>query len=140
MSDFYGLYNIRDMKQEDTSFILATFLRGLYHGDSWFSLIPRPIFMDNYKKIANMILTSPTTIVKVACLKEDPDVILGYCMLSDDLQAVHWVYVKAAWRKQGIAKALLPKFPTTTTHLSALGKSLMSKIPNIVFNPFYQRR
>lgn len=136
MSNFRGLYDVRDFKENDKALVLATFLRGLYHGDSWFSLIPRSIFMDNYKKVAEALVSSPNVIIKIACLKEDPDVILGYSILSSNYQTIHWCYVKSAWRKQGIARSLLPQFPTTITHLSALGKSLMSKFPDAVFNPF----
>lgn len=130
------MYDVRDFKPSDVSFILATFLRGLYYGDSWFSYIPKKVFMDNYKHVANGLVSSPKVAVKVACLKEDEDVILGYSILSGTFDTVHWVYVKSAWRKQGISRALLPQFPTRVTHLSALGKSLMSKFPDAIFNPF----
>ncbi len=136
VSSFQGLYDIRDFKEGDKALVLATFLRGLYHGDSWFSFIPRKIFMDNYKHVADALLKSPKVTIKVACLKEDPDVILGYSILSSDYQTIHWCYVKSAWRQQGIARSLVPQFPTTVTHLSALGKSLLSKFPDVIFNPF----
>ena len=136
MSDFKGLYNVRDGTENDKSFILATFLRGLYYGDSWFSLIPKDIFMENYKRLAEAIVTSPNVVVKIACLPDDPDVILGYSILSADYQTIHFVYVKSAWRKNGIAKSLCPKFPTSVTHLTGLGKELMKKFDGCVFNPF----
>jgi len=137
MSDFTGLYDVRDYRPTDRSFVLATFLRGLYYGDSWFSEIPKDIFMENYKRVVEALLNSPNVVVKVACLKEDPDVILGYSILSSDLKAIAFVYVKSAWRKKGIGRSLLPQFPIAVTHLTALGKSLLSKLPGAVFNPFY---
>ena len=92
--------------------------------------------MENYKRLAESLVTNPKNIVKIACLKEDSDVILGYSIMSDNFQTAHWVYVKSAWRGKGIGKSLLPQFPTSFTHLSALGKTLMSKYPTAVFNPF----
>jgi hypothetical protein len=136
MTDFKGLYDIRDGKETDKNFILATFLRGLYYGDSWFSLIPKDIFMDNYKHIAQAIITNPNVVIKIACLPDDNDVILGYSILSADYLTIHWVYCKSAWRKKGIGKSLLPSRPTTITHLSATGKELMSKFKDAIFNPF----
>lgn len=136
MSEFQDLYLIRDYVVADKSFIMATFLRGLYYGDSWFSQIPKKIFMDNYKLIAEALMASPAITVKVACLKEDPDVILGYSILSANFQTIHWVFVKSAWRRQGIAKSLLPQFPTAVTHLSAVGIKLLPKFKDAVFNPF----
>jgi len=136
MNDFTGLYDVRDSRPTDKSFILATFLRGLYYGDSWFSEIPKDIFMENYKRVVEALLNSPNVSVKVACLREDPDVILGYSILSKDFTTIHWVYCKSAWRKKGIGRSLVPQFPTTYTHLSALGKSLRSKLGTAIFNPF----
>lgn len=117
---------------------MATFLRGLYYGDSWFSQVPKDIFMENYKRIAEAAWTSPKIRISVACLKEDPSVILGYSITSADGNALAWLFVKTAWRKQGIGRSLLPKDLKYATHLTALGKSLMSeKLPNVQFNPFY---
>jgi hypothetical protein len=137
MSDFKGMYDIRAASPDDINFIMATWLRGLYYGDSWFSMIPKNIFMDNYKKIAVTTMAHPKVIVKVACLKEDPTVILGYSIVSSDEQAIVWCFVKSAWRRQGIGRSLLPQSPKFVTHLTALGKSLMVKFPTAVFNPFF---
>ncbi len=136
MSDFIGLYSIRPLVEADKKLILATFLRGLYYGDSWFSMIPKDIFMTNYSVIANALLSSPNVLVNVACLPDDPNVILGYSIVSADYLTVHYVYVKSAWRKNGIAKALTPRHPNYVSHLTALGKSLLHKLPNATFNPF----
>jgi hypothetical protein len=132
--DFRGLYDVRDGKAEDLSFILATFLRGLYYGDSWFSLIPKAVFMANYKPVIEALLRK--NVVKVACLKEDPDVILGYSILSPDLSTIHWVQVKSIWRRKGIAKSLVPQYPIQVTHLTKLGLSLLPKFQDCQFNPF----
>jgi GNAT superfamily N-acetyltransferase len=136
MNDFSGLYDVRDYRETDRSFILATFLRGLYYGDSWFSEIPKDIFMSNYKRVVEALINSPNVVIKVACLKEDADVILGYSILSKDFSTLHWLYVKSAWRKKGIGKSLIPAFLSTYTHLSALGKSLRYKLSEAIFNPF----
>lgn len=137
MSKFIGLYNIRDFKPEDTNFILATFLRGLYYGDSWFSQIPKPIFMANYQKVAEILVTDTNrTVIKVACLKDEPDVIIGYSILSADYSTIHWVYVKSAWRNNGVGRSLVPQYPTQVSHLTSLGKELLTKFKDCIFNPF----
>lgn len=114
--------------------MLATFLRGLYYGDSWFSLIPKQIFMDNYKLVAEALVTRAT--IKVACLKDEEDVIIGYSILSNDYQTIHFVYVKANWRLKGIARSLLPQYPSAVSHLTELGKKLITKFNGCIFNPF----
>lgn len=136
MSDFKGLFEIRDGKESDRAFITATFLRGLYYGDSWFSLIPKDIYMKNYKFAINTILNNPRIVVKIACLPDDKDVIVGYSILSEDLMTIHWVHVKKIWRKNGIGRALLPAYPKYVSHLTSVGKMLMNKFDNCKFNPF----
>lgn len=131
------LYDVRDYSLEDKNFICATFLRGLYYGDSWFSLVPKSIFMDNYKKVIEALLSSPNVSVKIASLKEDPSVILGYSILSNDYQSIHWVFVKSVWRNKGISKSLVPTHPMQVTHLTKLGLSLLPKLNGAVFNPFF---
>lgn len=134
MNSFQGLYDIRAMKEEDKNFILSTFKRGLYYGDSWFSLIPQDIFMKNYGKVCEELLNR--RVVLVACLKEDADVIIGYSITTKDQSTVDWVFVKNMWRKKGIGKSLVPNNFTVVTHLTKLGLSLLSKFPNCIFNPF----
>lgn len=134
--DFTGMYQVRDYKPEDFKFIMATFLRGLYYGDSWFSEIPSAVFMENYKRVGEALIAHPSTIIKVACLKDDEDVILGYSILGDNYLKIHWVFVKAAWRKGGIGRSLTPKNPNKVTHLTHLGKILLSKLNGAIFDPF----
>jgi hypothetical protein len=137
VSKFEGLYDIRPARPSDYNFILATFLRGLYYGDSYYSIVPKRIFMDSYKLIAQQALNSQNIEVKVACLKEDSDVILGYSVVSKNQEAVAWVFVKTAFRQTGIARSLIPSSPKYVTLLTALGKQLLPKLNGTVFNPFY---
>lgn len=132
--DLGSVYKIRDYRDSDKSFIMATYLRGLYYGDSWFSVIPKKIFMEHYKLIIEAILKKNT--VKIACLIDEEDVILGYSILSDDFNTLHWIFVKLAFRNKGIGKSLCPSHPTYVSHLTALGKNLLPKLNGAVFNPF----
>lgn len=128
---------IRDYKPEsDRSFILATFLRGLYYGDSWFSLIPKNIFMENYHNILKNMFTRSGVNIKIACLKDDNDVILGYSVYHSVPKgiALDWIFTKSAWRNIGVARMLLPKNVVSCTHLTKVGKALKPK--NCDFNPF----
>lgn len=134
--DLADICDIRDYSPKDLAFIKATMLRGLYYGDSWFSLIPKDRFMNAYKHFVDTLLASPKNIVKVAVLKEDSDVILGYSILSKDFTKIHWVFVKKDWREKGIGRALLPQYPVVATHLTITGKNLIHKFPGCVFDPF----
>lgn len=121
----------RDYMPSDFNFIMKTFLLGLYFGDSWFSEIPKDIFMKEYHKIIEILLTRST--VKVACLKEDPETILGYAILGKG--SVHWVFIKKAWRGVGLAKDLVPSDTKIVTHCTKVGLGIAKK-KGLIFNPF----
>lgn len=136
---FQGLYTIRDGNENDHNFILATFLRGIYYGDSFFSGVPKKIFMERYKIVAQALVRDPNIVIRVACLPEDPDVILGYSLLSKDMNTVSFCFVKAAWRQKGIARSLLPQNPiyVVPQHVTKIGRLLLHKFPGLNYNPFF---
>jgi hypothetical protein len=136
MNDFNGLYNIRDFREGDRNFIMSTFLRGLYYGESQFSEIPKDIFMKHYWPFGMALLNSKNLLVKVACLPDDPDTIIGYSILTPNLDNVVFVFVKGPWRQKGVAKSLVPANPKHVGHLTKLGRMLLSKLGNPSFNPF----
>lgn len=129
-------YRVRDYLPEDRNFILATFLRGLYYGDSWFSAIPKAIFMENAHRMIEQKLDTPGVHVQVACLSDDPSVILGYsisrCLYG--VNVLDWIFVKNSWRRQGIAKTLTPEPLHAVTTLTKMGKAL--KPAHVIFNPY----
>ena len=127
------MYTIRDAIKADESFIFATWLKSLYFGDSWFSHTEKNSFMKNYHKLIESLLSQDGIQVKIACLKEDSDVILGYSMYKNN--TLHYVFVKKDWRKAGIARALVPNHISTTTHATKVGLSILKK-KNLIFDPF----
>lgn len=129
------LVSIRDAVIGDKNFILATFLRGLYYGDSWYGEIPKSVFMSEYHKFLELLLSHPTTKVKIACLKDDTDVILGYVIMNTSETVLHFAFCKKAWRGIGITRQLVPTTVTSVTHLTKVGLSIIKK-KGLVFNPF----
>lgn len=125
------LIAIRSAVIPDKNFIISTILRGLYYGDTWFSLIPKDTFMKHYHSIAERIISNSN--IKVACLKDEPTAIIGYSISTPEV--IHFVYVKKSWRGIGVAKSLLPDNVTTVTHLTKSGLAITKK-NNWTFNPF----
>lgn len=136
MANKKDLVAIRSLNLGDRNFIFSTFLKGLYYGDSWFSQMKKDTFMKEYHKIITHILSNPNTEIKVACLKDDVEVILGYAVLSKDGTALHWIHVKQPWRKIGLTQDLVPPSVNTVTHLTKVGLSIIHAKKNIEFNPF----
>lgn len=127
----------------DHDFICATWVNGFINGqpkrgDYWFEnhleQIERHAFKVNYNRVVNHILKNPKSETIIACLKEDPTVILGYAVLEKP-DTLHWVYVKEAWRKFGIARHLVPKTITTVTHLTSPGLALKRRF-GLIYDPF----
>lgn len=131
-----SLVDQRGYLPEDRSFILATWLRGAYYGDTWFNQIPKNIFMEHYHAILEKFLNNPNVDIKVACLKDDPAVILGYSVsrVSQGQVVLDWIFTKSAWRNVGIGKSLVPLNLQAVTHLTKIGKAL--KPQEVVYNPF----
>lgn len=129
------LVTIRPMVESDKNFVMATMLRGLYYGESWFSEIPKNIFMTNYHKTIENLLARESTQVLIACLSDDADIILAYSVLTPLAHTVHYVHCKPAWRGIGIAKSLVPDTTKFATHLTKTGLSIIRK-KGLLFDPF----
>lgn len=129
------LVAIRDFVEGDKNFIYSTWLLGLYYGCSWFTEIKKNTFMASYHQILDNLI--PHSQIKVACLKDEPDVILGYSVSHKvQLDTVHWVFVKSAWRKIGIAKSLVATDNILATHMTKIGLEILKAHPQMEFNPF----
>ena len=122
----------RQGREEDIPFIISTWLKGLYYGNPWFNEIKKDNFMRKYHKILTQLLAKEGIKANVAVMANDPDHLLGYAILEGN--TLHWVFVKKAFRKVGIGRALVPQTIDTTTHLTITGRKL--KPQHIEFDPF----
>lgn len=125
---------IRDYREEDKNLVLSTFLRGVYHGGSPFSEMPKQLFMHHYHRVAEHFLTNHKIVV--ACLDSDINTVLGYAMLVPGTDKIAYVFVKKPWRGIGIAKKLVPDNIKFFTHYTKVGLSIARK-KGWHFNPFY---
>lgn len=95
---------IRLGKATDVAYVVRNFIHGCQG-----ALVTRRLHGDEYRgRVREQIiglLERPAARLFVACDSEDEDVILGFALV--ERSCVHWVYVRADWRHQGIARALL---------------------------------
>lgn len=127
------LIRFRYYRDSDENFVYSTWLNALYFGNLWFGQIPEKIFNYNYRQFIKKILSTDGVLCCIVCLREDEDVILGYSV-SNGNDILHWIYIKEAWRKKGIAKLLIPDTVKTITHLTQQG--LDRKQKKWIFNPW----
>lgn len=119
----------------DENFIKATMLKGLYYGNEFFRQMKQDTFFKVYGEHVGNLLANST--VLVACLAEDPDVILGYAIVDEP--ALHYIFVKEAWRGKGIATMLVQNLTLdVVTHLTTVGNTVRIK-KLLEFNPFYEK-
>jgi len=93
-----GVVQIRSFKKEDEAFIFATWLRHLWYSKDNKTTLSKETFMRlHHSRISDLLNSRP---VEVACLAEDPDVIVGYAVHDDN----RFTYLKKAWRGLGVEK------------------------------------
>lgn len=122
---------LREPQQSDINFLLSTMLKGLYYGSKFWAEVDQEAFFSNYEPyIKNLMIKSQ---LKVACLDDDRDVILGWSMF--DKSTLHFMFVKKSYRKLGIGKMLLPEGIENVSHITDQGNAIRKKM-NLKFNPF----
>lgn len=92
-----------------------------------------PRYVSEQKTLCNAILDRPTTAVRVACLPDDDDAIMGYAVvghLDTLLPKIYYVYVKSEARKLGIATTLLGDLrDRTVTYTHKPARTLAAVLP-----------
>lgn len=128
---------IRGSRTSDLNFIMSTWLRGQRHGCTYYSEIDSKAYYDLQGLVLLDTMANPKCSIRVACLDTEPDLILGYSVVTwSGEPLINWVYVKSAFRGQGIANKLLEGVNAkTVTSLTDLGNDIR-KTKGYIFNPF----
>lgn len=85
-------YRIRDVRDSDRAFVV----------DAWLNSYRVRLMAKVEREIRNCARSAR---IKIACDRNDDDVLHGFAALDSD--ALHYAYVKEALRGEGIARALL---------------------------------
>lgn len=124
------MISIRSGVEADHAFVYSTMLKGLYYGCPLYSQIEQRAFFDNYSQIVKRLLGHAE--LRVACLADEPETVVGYALVRGPV--LDFVFVKKAWRGNGIANRLCADI-NTVTHLTKTGQSIKLK-KKLIFNPF----
>lgn len=134
---------IRDGLKSDEPFIYQSWLKGYLYGlqnnkeEPQYINVNRGLeigyFEQNYRLVIEKLLGRSK--IQVACLKDSPDVILGYVASEGD--RLHWAFIKPTWRGFKILHQLLPKDWKSVSHKTFLFERILRKrFPHITYNPF----
>lgn len=135
------MIKLRPMRDDDLDFVFSSYLRSYKYGNPLADMISTGDFFHHQRLNIMAILASESSTAIVACLPDDEDIILGFAITEP--QIVHFVYVKADWRNQGIAKEMLKEarvnldIKTSFTHWTeyALYLDFKGRYPCLIYNP-----
>lgn len=121
----------------DLELVLATWLRSNKHSGYGTKRIDDKAYYRHQQPLLKAILRRAN--LSLAVVPDTKDVILGYAVW--DTYALHWVYVKKAFRRFGIATRLLADMPTSIVCFSFLNDTdgahaLVRKLPRLVYDPY----
>jgi hypothetical protein len=133
------LIRIRTMKASDFNFIINSWLKTYKYSGPHVRRMLDSEYYPAYGPVVETLINRSD--VYIACLREDPDVIVGYLAIENKQShdIIHFALVKELWQKMGVGKYLLtaanPKGLTYFTHWTSPVLSLVNKY-NFIFNPF----
>ncbi len=121
---------------EDIPFIKKTWLYSYYNGNSEMQSIDKDTFMREHSKVITEILTAPSTFVHVACLTEDPSIVVAFAAVSrlDIGNVLHFMYTKKLWRGNKIHELIVPEKIHYYTHRTR--QFLKIKSNELKYNPY----
>lgn len=131
------LINFRPFKDGDMNFVLNSWLES--HRDSNEAYyISNPLYFEKFQNIIRNIIADSD--IEVVVNPENYNQIYGYICHKriDDINIVHYAYVKYTWRKLGIFRRMMAKFnndAVVATFAPRDFDELRKKFP-ATYNPF----
>lgn len=115
--------------------IKSRWIRNYKKDNDFMRLVYPPAYYIAYGAYVDGVLKKPSTIVRLAVLEEDNDVVMGFSVM--DSSTLHYVHVPKGYRRQGIGRLLVPEYIEYFTHLTKIGVQIWhKKFPKAKFNPF----
>ncbi len=99
---------VRPAEPADLAFISETWAEGFRRGSAWAHRLTNRVYFSHHAPVIAALLSRSA--VLVAADPQDPAVIYGYVVFeveSPEGPALHWCYVKKAWRRLGVATRLV---------------------------------
>lgn len=109
---------------KDAPFIFSSWRNALWYAEDRDENLSNIFYRRANQEIKHLIKDF-FTVVKIACLSDDHDQIVGYSVMRKD--NLEWVYVKKDYRKQGIARLLAKGFKTISEPFTIEGRSIATK-------------
>lgn len=135
--DKSSLITIRPGEFDDLNFIFSTWLKGLRWGSKFHKDLDQEVYFKGQHRVIEKVIENPATEIRVACLKDTPEVIIGYSVVTD-ATTLHFVFCKKDWRNIGLAKDLVPNSVAEVSVVTTVGAAILKRHSNIVHNPYQE--
>lgn len=115
-----------------TALIFAKWLRSFLYGNKAMERkVSHGEYFQTYHKVIEDILKKPETVIRLAVLTDEPDVVLGFAVYRENV--LDYLYVHRDQRQQGIGTTLIPSNITTITHMTSLVANIFRDNPKYKF-------
>ncbi len=129
---FSGIY----LPKQYEGMIYAKWMRSLRKGFDYFSLIEAMTYYGAYHNYIAILLGKPETVIRLAVLSDDHDVVLGFSVCRKNILDYILVLLPE-YRRLKIGTSLIPNGIDTFTHLTRTGMTIWNnKYSEWKFNPF----
>lgn len=123
------------LPKEYLNLVRSRWMRSYRHCNDYMKLVQADAYYNAYGVYIINILNRPTTLVRLAVLGDDHDVVLGFGVAEGN--TLHYVEVPTAYRRNGIGRNLVPEKIEWFSSLTKVGMKLWAeKFPYAKFNPF----
>lgn len=136
-ADESNLYIFRPYIQSDVNFVLSSWANSFYHANKCnYIFQPEQFHSLGHRLIRDDFFKRPSVAVIICCSKEEPDLILGWIAIEETQETdniiLHYIYVKEAFKNEGIGKKLLElvtknKKEIHFTHFTDKAAKILSK-------------
>jgi len=138
-ADFY----LRPYRPSDINFIRNSWSSSYYKGADFVHFLSPNEFNRQHRPVREALLSKPNATVIVACGKRDDDLLLGWILVektNDPGIHLHYIYVKEAFKGEGIFYELLdkalPEKPIMVTHMTDRARKIIRKKKKDYFKDF----
>lgn len=117
--------------------VFARWLRSFRKGCPLYKKISNKHYYETYHRYIENLMLKPDSLTRIAVLTDDQDVALGFSVSREDV--LDYIHVHTDYRRNGIAKVLMPEGIIAFTHITDLAIIIWQtkeKYKKLEFKPF----
>lgn len=128
-------YSIRGFHPDDIPFLHSSWGSSYYTGATYNKFLGPGEFHKHHRPIRESIFDRPCSSFDIVCSTDDPGLIMAWMSWEkpedEDFILIHYLYVKQAFKGEGLARELLLRFkdvkPVLITHLTEQAERIIHK-------------